>query len=74
MCTFIGETGSELPVGGPRVAFILKRSTDLVVGCRHIDVGGSVDKSNPDVTALSGVIKHTLDDKVAAAAESDTSK
>ena len=56
------------------MAFILKRSTDLVVGCRHIDVGGSVDKSNPDVTALSGVIKHTLDDKVAAAAESDTSK
>ena len=56
------------------MAFILKRSTDLVVGCRHINVVGGVDKSNPDVTALSVVIKHTLYDKVAAAAESDTSK
>ena len=45
-----------------------------MVGCRDINAGGGVDKSNPDVTALSGVIKHTLDDKVAAAAESDTSK
>ena len=69
MCTFMGESGSELPVrasGGiyPQV------EPDLVAEC-HISAGGSVDKIDPGGTALLGVIKHTLDDKVAATAESD---
>ena len=70
MCTFIGETGSELPAeasGGicPQV------KPDLVAGC-HISAGGVGNKSDAGGTALSRVIKHTLDDKVAAAAENDT--
>ena len=44
---------------------------DLVAGC-HISAGGGVDKSDPGGTTLPGVIRHTLDDKVAPAAESDT--
>ena len=71
MCTFIGETGSEFLVGAsggihPQV------KPDLVAGC-HISAGGGVDKSDPGGTTLPGVIRHTLDDKVApVAAESDT--
>ena len=37
-----------------------------------ISAGGGVNKSDPGGTALPGVIKHTLDNKVAAAAKSDT--
>ena len=44
---------------------------DLVAGC-HISAGGGGNKSDPGGTALLHVIKHTLDDKVAAAAENDT--
>lgn len=71
MCTFIGENGSEFLVGAsggihPQV------KPDLVAGC-HISAGGGVNKSDPGGTTLPGVIRHTLDNKVAlAAAESDT--
>ena len=70
MCTFIGETGSELPAGASGGIYPQVKP-DLVAGC-HISAGGGVNKSDPGGTALPHVVKHTLDDKVAAAAESDT--
>ena len=69
MCTFIGETGSELPAGASGGIYPQVKP-DLVAGC-HITAGSGAIKSDPDGTALPRVVKHTLDDKVAAAAESD---
>ena len=70
MCSFIGETGSELPAGASGGIYPQVKP-DLVAGC-HISAGGGGNKSDPGGTALLHVIKHTLDDKVAAAAENDT--
>lgn len=71
MCSFIGETGSELPAGASGGIYPQVKP-DLVAGC-HISAGGGGNKSDPGGTALPHVIKHTLDDKVTlAAAESDT--
>ena len=69
-CTFIGETGSELPAGASGGIYPQVKP-DLVAGC-HISAGGGGNKSDPGGTALPHVIKHTLDDKMAAAAENDT--
>lgn len=69
MCTSIDETGSELPVGASGGIYPQVKP-DLVTGC-HISAGGGVNKSDPGGTALPLVIKHTLENKVAAAAESD---
>ena len=70
MCTFIGESRSELPAGASGGIYPQVKP-DLVAGC-HISAGGGVNKSDPGGTTLPHVIKHTLDYKVAAAAENDT--
>ena len=70
MCTFIGENGSEFLVGASGGIYPQVKP-DLVAGC-HISAGDGGNKSDPGGTALPRVIKHTLDDKVAAAAENDT--
>lgn len=70
MCTFIGETGSELPAGAS--GGICPQVKPDLVAEYHISAGCGVNKSDPGDTALPRVIKHTLDYKVAAAAESDT--
>lgn len=70
MCTSIDETGSELPVGASGGIYPQVKP-DLVTGC-HVSADGGVNNSDPGGTALPRVMKHTLDDKVTAAAESDT--
>ena len=68
MCTFIGETEPELPVGAAG-GICPPVDSDSLAGS-HISVSGGDDKSNPVGNTEPGEIKHNL--KVAAAAEKDT--
>ena len=71
VCTFIGKTESEFPVGA--VGGIYTPVESHILAGSHISASGGYDKSNPaGGTAQLGEIKYTLDDKMAAAAEKDT--
>lgn len=71
MCTFIGKIESELPVGAAGGTYPPVESHS-VEGSHISACGGSDDRSNRVGTTQLGEIKHTLDDKMAAAAEKGT--
>ena len=70
MCTFLGETESELPVGAAD-GICPPVDSNSMAGS-HSSVSGGDDKSNPVGNTQPGEIKHNLDNKVAAVAEKDT--
>ena len=70
MCTFIGETESELPVGAAGGICPPVDSNSLAGSL--ISLSGGDDKSNTGGNTQPGEVKHNLDNKVAAAAENDT--
>ena len=70
MCTFIGETESELPVGAS--GGICPPVDSNSPAESHISLSGGDDKSNPGGNTQPGEIKHNFDNKTAAAAERDT--
>lgn len=70
MCTFIGETESELPVG--TAGGICPPVDSNSLAGSHSSVSGGDDNSNPVGNTQPGKIKHNLDNKVSAAAENDT--
>ena len=68
LCTFIGETISELPVGAADAGGIyLPVDSDSLAGC-NISVSGGDGKSKPSGNTQPRAIKHNLDNKAAAAA------
>ena len=68
MCTFIGETISELPVGAADAGGIyLPVDSVSLAGC-NISVSGGDGKSNPGSNTQPQAMKHNLDNQAAAAA------
>lgn len=68
LCTFIGETISELPVGAADAGGIyLPVDSDSLAGC-NISVSGGDGKSNPGSNTQPQAMKHNLDNQAAAAA------
>ena len=68
LCTFIGETISELPVGAADAGGIyLPVDSGSLAGC-NISVSGGDGKSNPGSNTQPQAMKHNLDNKAAAAA------
>ena len=68
LCTFIGETISELPVGAADAGGIyLPVDSASLAGC-NISVSGGDGKSNPGSNTQPQAMKHNLDNKAAAAA------
>ena len=68
LCTFIGETISELPVGAADAGGIyLPVDSVSLAGC-NISVSGGDGKSNPGSNTQPQAMKHNLDNQAAAAA------